>query len=374
VTTDQPRRRLVRVAALSGVAVAAAAAATVAALGVGGATADPAKSQPLHVATATVTRGTLTELSTAEGKVDYGDATPVTSPAAGTVTWLPEVGTVVSRGESLLRVDDQPVVLMYGALPMYRQLTTGTKGEDVKQFKQNLRALGYTGLSVDTEFSAATATTVKRWQKALNRPETGTVEIADVIYATGALRVAKRSVRIGAKAPADVLMTTSTTRVVAVDVPTMEQRLAKVHNAVTVNLPGGKQVKGEVTSVGHTNDQPDTGTAGAGTAGAGTAGAGATQGRAADTIPAVVAVADQGALGGLDGVTVQVQYVAETHPDVLTVPVQALLALAEGGYGLEIREGTARRVVPVKTGLFSGGRVEVSGDGIAEGSTVGVAG
>jgi hypothetical protein len=261
------------------------------------------------------------------------------------------------------------VVLMYGALPMYRQLTTGTKGEDVKQFKQNLRALGYTGFSVDTEFSAATATTVKRWQKALKRPETGTVEIADVIYATGALRVAKRSVRIGAKAPADVLMATSTTRVVTVDVPTMEQRLAKVHNAVTVILPGGTQVKGEVTSVSHTSDQPDTGTAGAGTAGAG-----ATQGRAADTIPAVVDVADQGALGGLDGVTVQVQYVAETHPDVLTVPAQALLALAEGGYGLEIREGAARRVVAVKVGLFSGGRVEVSGDGIAEGSTVGVAG
>jgi hypothetical protein len=91
-------------------------------------------------------------------------------------------------------------------------------------------------------------------------------------------------------------------------------------------------------------------------------------------IPAIVDVADQGALGKADSGTVRVEYVADTHADVLTVPVEALVALGEGGFGLEIRGGGTPRVVAVKVGLFGGGQVEVSGDGIAEGTTVGVAG
>jgi peptidoglycan hydrolase-like protein with peptidoglycan-binding domain len=375
MTTVRPLRRLVRVVALGGVAVAAVAAVTVTAVGVGGVTADSAKPKPLQVRTATVTRKTLVDVSSVEGKLGYGAAVPISSQATGTVTWLPDVGTVVSRGKSLLRVDDQPVTLLYGALPMYRQLTTGTKGEDVKQFEQNLNALGYTGFTVDTEFSAATATAVKRWQKALKRPDTGTVGVAEVIFAAGPLRVAKQPVRVGAKATAEVLMVTSTKHVVAVEVPAEDQRLAKVHNTVTVTLPDGRQVNGEVTAVGVTGEAGGATAVDAGTA-VGSAGAqpaeDTTSNGGAHPIPAVVDVADQEALAALDATTVTVQYVAETHPNVLTVPVQALLALEEGGYGLEIRDG-ARRVVAVKVGLFAGGQVEVSGDGITEGTTVGVA-
>ena len=54
------------------------------------------------------------------------------------------------------------------------------------------------------------------------------------------------------------------------------------------------------------------------------------------------------------------------------MPVAALLALAEGGYGLEIIEGSGSRIVAVETGLFADGRVEVSGDGVSQGATVGM--
>jgi membrane fusion protein, multidrug efflux system len=56
--------------------------------------------------------------------------------------------------------------------------------------------------------------------------------------------------------------------------------------------------------------------------------------------------------------------------DVLTVSVAALLAPIEGGYALEVVEGDRTRVVPVETGLIAGGRVEVSGPGLAEGMHV----
>jgi hypothetical protein len=57
---------------------------------------------------------------------------------------------------------------------------------------------------------------------------------------------------------------------------------------------------------------------------------------------------------------------------VLTVPAAAPLALAEGGYGVQVVDGDRTRIVAVQTGLFAGGRVEVTGDGLTEGLTVGM--
>jgi hypothetical protein len=59
--------------------------------------------------------------------------------------------------------------------------------------------------------------------------------------------------------------------------------------------------------------------------------------------------------------------------DVLSVPVSALLAMAGGGYAVEVVDaGGARRLVRVETGLFddSAGRVQVAGAGLAAGQNV----
>jgi membrane fusion protein, multidrug efflux system len=69
---------------------------------------------------------------------------------------------------------------------------------------------------------------------------------------------------------------------------------------------------------------------------------------------------------------VDVVFTASERKDVLTVPVTALVALAEGGYGVEVVSGSTSRYVPVTTGLFSNGRVEIEGSGIREGTRVGV--
>jgi hypothetical protein len=90
------------------------------------------------------------------------------------------------------------------------------------------------------------------------------------------------------------------------------------------------------------------------------------------TIEVVVNVADQGALGTLDQAPVGVTLVSAKVENVLTVPVAALVALAEGGYGVQVVEGSTTRYVPVKTGMFANGRVEISGAGIQAGTVVGV--
>jgi hypothetical protein len=69
----------------------------------------------------------------------------------------------------------------------------------------------------------------------------------------------------------------------------------------------------------------------------------------------------------LDSAEVQVDFVAETHPAVLAVPVGALVALSEGGYAVQL---AGAGLVAVETGMFARGLVEVTGTGIAEGTDV----
>jgi hypothetical protein len=64
---------------------------------------------------------------------------------------------------------------------------------------------------------------------------------------------------------------------------------------------------------------------------------------------------------------VQVAFTVSGKDNVLAVPVTALLALRGGGYALQKPNGA---LLPVQTGLFANGEVEVSGPGVTEGLRV----
>ncbi len=83
---------------------------------------------------------------------------------------------------------------------------------------------------------------------------------------------------------------------------------------------------------------------------------------------------DAEATGSGSGIGVQVSLTVQSVRNVLAVPVSALLALAGGGYGVEVVHGPgSQRLVGVRTGIFAGGRVQVTGAGIAPGTKVVVA-
>lgn len=313
----------------------------------------PAGEPDLPAATAEVTRQTLVDRTVAGGEVDFGAGTAVRGTLAGTVTGLPAVGAVVRRGAALYRVNDEPVVLLYGPMPAYRTLAAGVSGADVTQFERNLAALGYTGFTVDDDYTSATAEAVADWQDDLGVADTGRVEPGRAYYAPGPVRVDTVLAALGDVTGGEVLTHTGVTRVVTVELDVAEQRLAVVGAAVTVTLPDGRTVDGEVTAA-RTVVAPARG-----------------EGEASTTVVVTVGVADQKALGGQ--AAVRVAFTSAERPDVLTVPVGALLALAEGGYGVEVVRGRSTRIVPVETGLFADGRVEVSGSGLAEGMAVGSA-
>ncbi|KAK1179659.1 peptidoglycan-binding domain-containing protein [Streptomyces sp. NBS 14/10] len=366
-------------------AVAVTAVAVVGALGLGGGDGSDSGGPDSGRGdrTVRVTRGTLVDETAVDGTLDHGPEVPFETRAEGTITWLPKAGKTVTRGRTLLRVDEKPVVLLYGDLPMYRELAVGRdpdrplRGLDVKQFESNLAMLGYSGFTVDDTYSQLTADAVKRWQRDLGRPRTGKVGTGDIAYVSGPIRIARTSVRVGAQATGNVLSYTSTTRSVTVEAPAGETGWAERGNRVTVELPDGHTVKGRVAEVGQ-DASPAQGAEG-GDGGGGGGGGGGGDGDAAKNakVPVLIRIKDQEALRQLNSTPVTVRYVGRKRENVLTVPVAALVALAEGGHGLEIADaggadgdGKGSRFVAVKTGLFANGKVEVSGSTVREGLKV----
>ena len=56
---------------------------------------------------------------------------------------MPAEGDKVDCGDVLYRVDDDPVLLLCGTVPAYRDLDIGDEGKDVRQLNRNLHQLGY---------------------------------------------------------------------------------------------------------------------------------------------------------------------------------------------------------------------------------------
>ncbi|GAA4618608.1 peptidoglycan-binding protein [Actinoallomurus liliacearum] len=343
----------VRVAALSVAGVVLVGVAGLAAAGLGGGGGTPTGRSSLPPATARIERTTLVETQKVDGTLGYGSTrTMAGAGGRGVLTWLAAPGSVISRGRSAYRVDDHPVPLLYGALPLYRTLADGTKGRDVLQFERNLQALGYTGFTVDETYTAATAAAVKRWQEDLGLDETGKVAPGSVLFASGAIRVAERKAQVGDRVSGPVLTYTGTTRQVDVNLDVQYQRLAKKGAKVSVELPGGGTTKGRITKVGK------VATAG--------------QGNDPTTVAVTVAVDDQGSLGSFDKAPVAVYLTSRRHENVLSAPIEALLAQSDGGYAVQVVDGGRVRTVPVETGAFTQGKVEISGSGLSEGMSVGV--
>jgi peptidoglycan hydrolase-like protein with peptidoglycan-binding domain len=307
--------------------------------------------------TVAVTKTDLVETQQVDGILGYAGTATVTAQRSRIVTWLPQPGDTIVRGQHLYDGDNQPVPLFYGKTPFWRDLHDGVAdGPDVKTLERNLRALGFgEGLTVDDTYTAATAARVRQWQKSLGVRRTGQVALGDVIVLPGPVRVAEVPAKTGAPAAGEILTATGTRKQVAVDLPVTKSALAVKGGRVTVGLPDGKTATGRITAVGTVATAKDKQDGQQNSA----------------TIPVTIALDDPAVTGALDGAPVTVDFRGTTHKGVLAVPVDALLALAEGGFGVQVvADGGGSRIVAVQLGAFANGRVEVRGDGLAAGMKV----
>jgi hypothetical protein len=391
-----PHRRRNRI--VSGIVAAGSVLAVTAAVLVWTRGVRAADEKPAETITVTSVAIVRTDLSTSralDGTLGYGTPRVVKSAREGVVTGLPDGGKTVDRGQTLYQVNDEPVPLFIGAPPLYRTISGGNlTGRDVAMIAKNLKALGYAigdqpragrqvqqtvqadpGTGTDGEpnpspsapppaartewvtvregegvLTAPLTAAIKKWQRDLGVEDDGVIEVGDLAVLPGAVRVDSVAVQVGDPATGDLMSVTQTTKAVTASTSVAEADGLKPGDKVTLRMPDGKETPGEIGEISSVAQTPDGSSTGA-----------------PQQLTVTVTMTDPNAAGRLDGGGVEVKVAGETHAGVLAVPVTALLALREGGYAIQLEDG---RRIAVTIGMFSGGLVEVSGDGVTEGLMV----
>jgi len=270
-----------------------------------------------------------------------------------------------------------PVVAIEGdaaATPaLTRDLTVGVSdGADVKLLEQMLVSGGFDpseAIAIDDHFDSATAYAVVLWRKAIGLEPSAT----DVVVPKGSFVVVPSGLFVGPAlvangtalpADADVLTLTSAAREVTTTAPIGDATF-ELGATIDVEFPDGTIQPGTVVNVGNvatnTSNVP-----------------GATPSVTitihVDNIPDSV--------DSFIEIPVTLRVVAQSEPNAFVVPVSALVALAEGGYALEVSDGTSAaatasgtaatptHLIGVTPGLFTDGFVSITGKDLKAGLEV----
>jgi Putative peptidoglycan binding domain len=297
-----------------------------------------------------------------------------------TYTWLPKTGQVIKEDQAVYTVSSLPVPLLYGSIAAYRPFETGmSDGPDVGELTHDLISLGYgAGLTQSDHFTSATAAAVARWQHALGLPATGKILLGDVVFEPGPIRVttvtpATGEAVGGASGGSTVLTATATTPVVTVALAVTQEYLVKPGDTVSVVLPDGTTtVGGQVETVGDVAVCPSGSSTGTGNSPADQSPCSSSGSGSSSTPTVTVTISLDSTPPGatLDQAPVNVNITSQRADNVLAVPVNALLALAGGGYAVQVVTGSTSHLAAVTTGLYSSTLVQVSGAGITAGTLV----
>lgn len=302
---------------------------------------------------ATVQRRTLEESTEANGSAGFGAARQVNSTGDGIVTQAPEPGDVLDPGDVLLRVAQRPIVLVEGATPMYRELRRTQSGErdaagdrigdttgaDVEQLQDYLIGLGLDGdgdvAAEHGTFGRATERAVEQWQRFVGHPATGKVDSSQIVFVPASIRI-ETAPLVGAEFD-DPTVTDVDPKVTA-DVTGQQRSHFPLGQPVAIEF-ADRTITGTVTDVDRR------------------AGAdGSTQFR-------VEITPDGGSdVEGVDAdATAKLTARRVVAEEVLTVPVRALVALAEGGWAVQLDGPSGPRLTAVELGAVVDGFAEVAG-------------
>lgn len=311
-------------------------------------------SSGVAVATTTVTRQDLVTRDELDGSLGYRGAVPLVAGRDGVLTWMPKAGTVVRRGDVVAEIDGVATRLLLGDRPTWRRLALGCPdGPDIGQLNDNLAALGYDDRDdlPNERFDWRTRQAVYQWQDDLGLRQTGALELGDVMFLPYSVRTGTVKAQRGTRVSAGQTLANATRRrrAVTVDMDAAHRGGLIKAASVVVVLPDRTRVDATVRSIGRVVSAP----------------------AGPDDRPTVKVEIEltKGAVGELEAAPVVVIVERVIAEDVLTVPVGALLAVAEDGYVVERVTASGIERVAVDPGQFADGLVEVTGD-LAEGDEV----
>ncbi len=275
--------------------------------------------------------------ATVDGVVGLGEVIFVDAPIEVRSVEV-EVGDTINDGRAVFTIEG----------------TTAMTGDDVEQLETNLAALGYDAegsLVVDGTFDDATTEAIVAWQAARGVEADGIVELGEIVFVPAAIRVSDQLASPGTAVNpgVGVLAVSSADKVVTLNLPAEDQDLLEVGDGVVVELPDGTDVAATVTEVATVASVNQQGSA---------------------VFEITIVLDDPSTAAGLDEAPVDVEIVTDSVQGVLAVPVTALLALSEGGYAVEVENGTGTRLVAVDPGFYADGMVEVTSSELQPGDRV----
>ena len=192
--------------------------------------------------------GTLTYRARSDGS-PYS----VINQARGTYTELPEAGDKVGCGDVLYRVDDEPVLLLCGTVPAYRDLHAGDAGKDVRQLNRNLRSSATTPVAGDDASPRRRSRRSRRSSATRALDATGALALGDAVFLpeAGADRQGDRRARRTRPAGCTGRCSaTSDTLEVQVDLEPSQQGEVEAGDRAQITLPGNTSVTGKVDRLG----------------------------------------------------------------------------------------------------------------------------
>lgn len=135
-------------------------------------------------ALAIVGQGTLGRNLNLAAQAQWSETAGLAGKLQGTLTSIPAGRQArINAGDVLYTVDLQPVYVLPGNVPAFRDMSRGLQGEDIAQLQSYLFESYGWALVPDGEFGESTEQLVKMWQKDHGLESTGVIPAGQILFA-----------------------------------------------------------------------------------------------------------------------------------------------------------------------------------------------